>query len=245
MIQIQYDSFPWETSFELKKIVSEDRQETEFASHSGSDGDKNYDESICLVDGMYSFSFYDSYGDGFRGVYSLTLESGETIITRDNLVSRYGEEVSFRLPFDGEKQVTTFESLERPTIGSTPFPTPFPTFSKTAFPNETNVMGPSLAPSPEPTAAPTTPIPTFSQTETKVVGPTAPESTDPSPGPPSSFNCPAATFVGCTADDPNNPEDECSAEGAKCNNGNDREFCCPDNCPRLYCTEKEASYFFN
>ncbi|EJK68227.1 hypothetical protein THAOC_10614, partial [Thalassiosira oceanica] len=100
MIQIQYDPYPEETSYELEKIASEDGQETELASHSGSARDKNHEESICLEDGLYSFSFYDSYGDGFNGEYSLTLKPGETIIVQDNSESLYGEQVLFRLPFD-------------------------------------------------------------------------------------------------------------------------------------------------
>ncbi|EJK70207.1 hypothetical protein THAOC_08452, partial [Thalassiosira oceanica] len=61
-----------------------DGQETELASHRGSYGDNNHEESICLDDGLYSFTFYDSYGDGFNGEFSLTLVPGETIIMRDN-----------------------------------------------------------------------------------------------------------------------------------------------------------------
>ena len=101
------------------------------ARHSGSIGDeyKNHDESICLGDGLYSFSLYDSYGDGFSGQYSLVLVTGETIIERDMYsVSRYGQRVLFRIPFERE-------TLDVRTIGSdvpTPFPTdrtPFPTFA--------------------------------------------------------------------------------------------------------------------
>ncbi|EJK50166.1 hypothetical protein THAOC_30892 [Thalassiosira oceanica] len=150
MIQIQYDSFPGETSFDLKKIVSEEGQETELASyHSGSAGDKNYDESICLGDGLYHFSLYDSYGDGFNGEYSLKLMPGETIIMRDNRVSLYGEQVLFRLPFDRETlDVRTIGSNGRlftpptpsPTVGSpvpnTPFPTEGTPVPNTPFPTE-------------------------------------------------------------------------------------------------------------
>ncbi|EJK54860.1 hypothetical protein THAOC_25475, partial [Thalassiosira oceanica] len=100
MIQIQYDSYPGETSYELEKIASEDGQETKLASHSGSYGDNDHEESICLGDGLYSFSIYDSFGDGFNGEYSLTLVPGETITMQDNSVSLYGEQVLFRLPFD-------------------------------------------------------------------------------------------------------------------------------------------------
>ncbi len=49
-----------------------------------------------------------------------------------------------------------------------------------------------------------------------------------------------ATFVGCTAVDPSNPEDECTNVGEPCPNGIDGEYCCVDACPRNYCTAKQA-----
>ena len=54
------------------------------------------------------------------------------------------------------------------------------------------------------------------------------------------IQCPLSTFVGCTAPDPSNPVDECPVAGEfseACNTG---EFCCVDDCPRNYCTAKEA-----
>ncbi|EJK67638.1 hypothetical protein THAOC_11302, partial [Thalassiosira oceanica] len=132
MLQIQYDSFPGETSFELKKIVLEHGQETVLAIHGGvgSAGDENHEESICLGDGLYSFSLHDSSGDGFNGEYSLTLLPGETIIMRDDEVSLYGEQVKFRLPFDratldvrwigSDGQLLTLAPTENPTDSNKP-----------------------------------------------------------------------------------------------------------------------------
>ena len=54
------------------------------------------------------------------------------------------------------------------------------------------------------------------------------------------FICPDASFVGCTAVDPTNPEDECTTVGEPCPNGQDGEYCCLDGCPRNYCTAKQA-----
>mmetsp|Transcript_2136 Transcript_2136/g.5089 ORF Transcript_2136/g.5089 Transcript_2136/m.5089 type:complete len:234 (+) Transcript_2136:65-766(+) len=119
-----------------------------------------------------------------------------------------------------------------PPLVPTPTPpvsTPIPTFGSSGGAGPDNPSPEDPAPTPPTPVVASTPFPTY-----------ADEPSDPVPSPPSSFNCPAASFVGCTAPDPNNPEDECSAEGAQCNNGNEREFCCSDNCPRLYCTEKEA-----
>ena len=49
-----------------------------------------------------------------------------------------------------------------------------------------------------------------------------------------------ADDVGCTAEDPSNPMDECDTLGEPCVNGLPGEFCCLDECPRLYCTAKPA-----
>lgn len=57
--------------------------------------------------------------------------------------------------------------------------------------------------------------------------------------PDSSFNCPPASFVGCTAPNPSNPVDECPTIGQPCEGGNPGEYCCRDGCPRNYCTAKE------
>jgi hypothetical protein len=51
--------------------------------------------------------------------------------------------------------------------------------------------------------------------------------------------CPEPDFVGCTAPDPFNPEDECPTVGEPCDTGNG-EYCCLDACPRNFCTAKEG-----
>lgn len=58
-------------------------------------------------------------------------------------------------------------------------------------------------------------------------------------GPDSTFNCPPASFVGCTTPNPNNPVNECPTVGQPCKDGNPGEYCCRDGCPRNYCTAKE------
>ncbi|KAL3766501.1 hypothetical protein ACHAW5_001170 [Stephanodiscus triporus] len=68
---------------------------------------------------------------------------------------------------------------------------------------------------------------------------TSPPATMPPPPTPPMFNCPPASLVGCTAPDPSNPQDECPVVGEPCE-GDSGEFCCPDECPRNYCTAKEA-----
>ncbi|EJK54106.1 hypothetical protein THAOC_26335, partial [Thalassiosira oceanica] len=147
-----YDSYPDETSYKLVKIASEDGQETELASHSGSTGDNNHEESICLDDGLYSFSFYDSFGDGFSGEYSLTLVPGETIIMRENSVSPDGEQVLFRLPFDRA-------TLDVRWIGSNGqlLPSLLPSSSPTLTlsPSSSSHPSSSVSPSNNPTLRPT------------------------------------------------------------------------------------------
>ena len=213
-MSIVYDFYPEDTSYELEKIGSEETQEkTLLANHSGSAGDKTHEESICLSDGLYSFSLYDSYGDGFSGRYSLALVTGETIIKRDNKVLLYGEQVKFHLPFDEDTlQLMTYESLVRPSLApstSTFYPTTLlPTLSLS---------------SPSPTLE-------FSLRPAQFID-------IPSQG----FICPSANVVGCTASDPTQFADECSVIGAPCLDGNPGEYCCMDLCPRKWCTAKEAS----
>ena len=50
-----------------------------------------------------------------------------------------------------------------------------------------------------------------------------------------------ASFVGCTAEDPANPVDECDDVGQTCPNSQTNEYCCLDDCPRNYCTSKPAN----
>lgn len=53
--------------------------------------------------------------------------------------------------------------------------------------------------------------------------------------------CPAPDFVGCTAIDLSDPQDECTTVGEPCPGSADVPiYCCRDACPRNYCTAKEA-----
>lgn len=80
--------------------------------------------------------------------------------------------------------------------------------------------------------------------ETDPPAPTAPNGTPPptqAPLPaPVGFICPVASVVGCTAPDPSDPVNECPVVGEPCPDGNAGEFCCLDDCPRRYCTAKQA-----
>ncbi|KAL7518120.1 hypothetical protein ACHAWX_002979 [Stephanocyclus meneghinianus] len=127
---------------------------------------------------------------------------------------------------------------------TSPFPssliTSFPTSSGgTTFPTNSSIQTPvpslnSLT-SPFPSTF-LTPFPTLS---VESIFPTTGFNGDGGIAPDSSFNCPPASFVGCTATNPNNPVDECTTVGLPCDGGNEGEYCCRDACPRNYCTAKE------
>eukprot|EP00571_Detonula_confervacea_P017477 CAMPEP_0172303458 /NCGR_PEP_ID=MMETSP1058-20130122/4995_1 /TAXON_ID=83371 /ORGANISM="Detonula confervacea, Strain CCMP 353" /LENGTH=173 /DNA_ID=CAMNT_0013014279 /DNA_START=53 /DNA_END=574 /DNA_ORIENTATION=+ len=95
---------------------------------------------------------------------------------------------------------------------------------RTPMPSRNPTRRPVANVTPKPISTPTPPAPP----------------TTPTPPAPPTFNCPLASFVGCTAPDPANPEDECPTVGEPCESGNVGEFCCRDACPRNYCTAKEA-----
>ncbi|WP_419148133.1 endonuclease [Pseudoalteromonas 'SMAR'] len=72
------DSYASETSWQLL-----DASNTVVASGSGYNNNSTVNESLCLADGDYTFTIYDSYGDGIccsygNGEYSLTA-SGNTL----------------------------------------------------------------------------------------------------------------------------------------------------------------------
>lgn len=117
--------------------------------------------------------------------------------------------------------------IPRPPSPTPPSPTPPVT---TPQPTRRPTNPPTRRP-PVPTPTPPAPTPT----------PPAPTPTPPAPTPtPPAFNCPPASFVGCTAPDPSDFEDECPTLGEPCVDGEAGEFCCRDACPRNYCTAKAA-----
>lgn len=52
---------------------------------------------------------------------------------------------------------------------------------------------------------------------------------------PKTFDCPDASFVGCTSPNSINPNNECDVVGELCD-GDAGLYCCQDDCPRNYCT---------
>mmetsp|Transcript_33701 Transcript_33701/g.43396 ORF Transcript_33701/g.43396 Transcript_33701/m.43396 type:complete len:211 (+) Transcript_33701:105-737(+) len=118
--------------------------------------------------------------------------------------------------------------------GTNPRPPP-PTRRPTPKP----VPNPTRRPTPKPVPDPTNP-PTRRPTPKPIQTPTPPAPTPPAPSPPA-FRCPNPNFVGCTAPDQDNIQNECPTVGEPCGaNGNPGEFCCVDGCPRNYCTAKQA-----
>lgn len=87
-ITITYDEFPFETSFQLKHSVIDNigDNETVQIMHAASVRDTSYTKSICLEEGDYEFTIFDSdgiccnYGDGGYNITSdgaLIVEGGE------------------------------------------------------------------------------------------------------------------------------------------------------------------------
>jgi len=74
------DNYGYETSWTIK-----DKNSVEIAQGSSLANDTSYNESICLVDGDYSFTINDSYGDGIcctygNGAYDISV-SGTSLIS--------------------------------------------------------------------------------------------------------------------------------------------------------------------
>lgn len=118
--------------------------------------------------------------------------------------------------------------------------TSFPTSSGgTTFPTNSSIQTPVPSLNSLTTPFPSTFLTPFPTLSVESIFPTNGFNGDGGIAPDSSFNCPPASFVGCTAANPNDPVDECTAVGLPCDGGNEGEFCCRDACPRNYCTAKE------
>mmetsp|Transcript_33796 Transcript_33796/g.81690 ORF Transcript_33796/g.81690 Transcript_33796/m.81690 type:complete len:285 (+) Transcript_33796:143-997(+) len=138
-------------------------------------------------------------------------------------IARRTQEMSMSFPDGGDDDgggiVKTISPTASSTSGSTTFGTTAPATSPPTA-SSTSFSTPTLPPNPVP----------------KTLSPMV---VTPAPNPAPIFNCPEASFVGCTAEDITNPVDECDVVGELCPNS-DIEYCCLDDCPRKYCTAKPA-----
>jgi len=137
------------------------------------------------------------------------------IHTSNNMNGKQGDDITEDVAFWTRALQSSMPPTPRPPTPRPPTPNPPPTRPPTP-----------ITPAPVPV-----PVSTPNPTELSVT---------PAPVPTPTFNCPSAEFVGCTAPDPQDFEDECPTIGQPCIGGNPGEFCCRDACPRNYCTAKQA-----
>jgi len=98
-MNIEYDGYPAETSFQLYKVDDDGSKEI-IQSHSAKDGDTFYNETMCLQEGMYAYTVFDvdgiccSYGDGS---YNITDTDGTLIVVGGEF--KQVEMTKFSLPY--------------------------------------------------------------------------------------------------------------------------------------------------
>ena len=98
-INIEYDGYPAETSFQLYKVDVDGSKEI-IKSHSAKVGDLFYNETMCLQEGMYAYTMFDadgiccSYG---IGGYNVTDTDGTLIVEGGGF--KQVEMTKFSLPY--------------------------------------------------------------------------------------------------------------------------------------------------
>ncbi|GFH56169.1 hypothetical protein CTEN210_12645 [Chaetoceros tenuissimus] len=181
-VVINPDPYPGETSWDIT-----DDAENVLAS-GGSTGASN----IVLGDGYYTFSIYDSYGDGICcqfGSGSYTLQVGSTFeVTGGEFDSI--ESTTFGIC---NNVSPTAAPTNAPTVAPTKSPTPNPTVSPTNSPSSAPSNAPTVAPTQSPTPNPTV-SPTNSPSPAPTNAPTAAPTKSPTPNPTiSPTNSPSAS----------------------------------------------------
>jgi hypothetical protein len=141
---------------------------------------QQYVSSTCVAaecDGDYTFSIFDSWGDGLSigtpGSYLVTLDG----VTKAEGGGNYGyEDIK---EFSGDCSPTTAPPTPSPTTAPTPVPTPVYTNAPTPVPTSAPTPVYTNAPTPVPTSAPTpvytnapTPVPTSAPTPVPTPAPT-------------------------------------------------------------------------
>jgi hypothetical protein len=149
-LEVLFDNYPQETSWDLKTPSG-----SMIASGSGYDNMSSYAENVCLDDGVYTFTIYDSYGDGIccrYGLGSYSILFNGVPVALDNLdFTSSSESTSF-----GEEK-TSSKPSRVPSVWPSvePSTSVLPTSPPTMFPSDR----PSTSPSPAPTDPPTTTLP--------------------------------------------------------------------------------------
>jgi len=135
-IDIVYDGFPGETSWDLHKLAINGNGKELVKSQTALREDSPNSTSICLSEGKYQFTIYDTFGDGILapGHYNVTSE-GNLIVQGGEF--GHGEITSFSVPYTPglatSTNVTQEPTTSLPTYPpQTPRPqTPWPTLSPT------------------------------------------------------------------------------------------------------------------
>lgn len=99
-ITVAFDEFPYETSWDIQKINTVGGNEVlkYFDGVNDAEGTVRK-ESVCLIDGLYRFTIYDSIGDGIYPPGNYNVTTNGNIIVRDNDFSISEESTTFSIPF--------------------------------------------------------------------------------------------------------------------------------------------------
>jgi len=123
-LDIVFDQYPSETSWEISKMISVIESEVRFNFTAES---LLYPYHACLQEGIYQFKILDTYGDGIcctlgDGGYNLTI--GDKVIAQGGNFGE-AEMTTFHIPFDPTKvNTTTISSSPVPETSFTPMPSP-------------------------------------------------------------------------------------------------------------------------
>ena len=103
-ITVVHDMFPYETQFDIQKINTdgEDNEVMQFFDPIA-DGEEGTvrKESMCLVDGTYQFTIYDTVGDGLYSPGNYNVTSEGSLILRGDSFEGFLERTMFSIPFTG------------------------------------------------------------------------------------------------------------------------------------------------
>ncbi|GFH58231.1 hypothetical protein CTEN210_14707 [Chaetoceros tenuissimus] len=184
-IDVLLDRWPQEVSWSLEKnnaeVISMEGASDDINEPLGT---KEYnilnfasnDKYVCLDNGNYKFTIYDSYGDGLSspGYYKILYEGMENEI---NGIGNYGSSATHDFTLGPQEFSTT-----SPTASPTGSPTSSPTSSPSASPSAAPTSSPTSSPSASPSAAPTS-SPTSSPSASPSAAPTSSPTSSPSASP--------------------------------------------------------------
>jgi len=177
-IAVDYDSYPGESSWELQRVdINGDTHLVE--SYYAVDGDTSNTVPMCLQEGEYEFTIYDSFGDGMccekgEGHYNVTTSNGYLIAEGGEF--EYEETTRFSIPFvPAPSAVPSLAHSQAPSSSLPPSDSPSLAHSQT--PSSSSSPSMSLQPSTTPSTSSspsTSPSRSISPTMTAAPSPTPP-----------------------------------------------------------------------